>query len=56
MTGAWAVAELSGLLVEMSMSAVLLAFGFSAAIGVFFGWYPAAKASKLKPVDALRIE
>jgi putative ABC transport system permease protein len=54
--GAWAVAVFSGLLVEISMSSIALAFGFSAAIGIFFGWYPAAKASRLRPVDALRIE
>jgi putative ABC transport system permease protein len=54
--GAWAVAAFSGLLVEISMSSIALAFGFSAAIGIFFGWYPAAKASRLRPVDALRIE
>ena len=54
--GAWAIASFSGLLVEISISSIAIAFGFSAAIGVFFGWYPAAKASKLKPVEALRIE
>jgi len=54
--GAWAIAAFTGLLVEVSIMSIALAFGFSAAIGVFFGWYPAAKASKLKPVEALRIE
>ena len=32
------------------------AVGFSAAVGVFFGFYPARKASKLNPFDALRCE
>jgi putative ABC transport system permease protein len=54
--GAWAVAAVTGLLVEISVGSIALAFGFSAAIGIFFGWYPAAKASRMRPVDALRVE
>lgn len=41
---------------ELSLMSILLSVGFSAATGVFFGFYPAYKASKLTPIDALRYE
>lgn len=39
---------------EIQMSAILLGVGFSAAIGIIFGWFPARRASRLNPIDALR--
>jgi putative ABC transport system permease protein len=50
------VADLMGWPVTVTIQSILLSFFFSSAIGVFFGWYPARKASKLNPIDALRYE
>ena len=41
---------------SISVTAVALAFGISAVTGVFFGFYPARRASLISPIDALRYE
>ena len=52
----YAVVTVAGWNLHLSYAAVFLALGFSTFVGVFFGWYPAMKASKLDPIDALSYE
>ena len=48
--------KLMGYEAAVSVESIVIAVGFSMAIGVFFGYYPANKAAKLNPIDALRYE
>ena len=39
---------------QVTMFAIIVAFAVSASIGIFFGWWPATRAAKLSPIEALR--
>ena len=54
--GSYAIGSIFQWNVLVSLSAILPAFLFAGAVGIFFGFYPARKASLLKPIEALRHE
>jgi putative ABC transport system permease protein len=54
--GSMLLGKLAGWATVVPISAVFIAVGFSAGVGVFFGYYPARKAAALNPIQALRYE
>jgi putative ABC transport system permease protein len=56
MAGSFLIGRSFGWSMEMSLESIVIAVLFSVGVGVFFGYYPARKASLLNPIDALRYE
>jgi putative ABC transport system permease protein len=50
------ISKNNGWVLVISPTATLVSFGAAALVGVFFGWYPARKAARLNPIEALRYE
>ncbi|MDD7162713.1 MAG: ABC transporter permease [Candidatus Ornithospirochaeta sp.] len=52
----YVISSAAGWNLYFSLWAILISIGFSSAVGIFFGWYPAAKAAALDPIEALAYE
>ena len=54
--GAWGVNASGKFEMALSLQHMLVAVGFSSAVGLFFGYYPARRASRLLPIECLRTD